>query len=88
MPAIEIAVSRYAEIGALEAEVGDLEGRLEARKRVDRAKAVLQNESASPSPKRSAGPEDLDGPSPTMREVAEAILSGDVLPDTSTPSKG
>ena len=42
VPAIELAVSRFAEVVALEREVGDLSGRLEARKLVDRAKAVLQ----------------------------------------------
>ena len=44
VPAIEMAMSRYAEISALEAEVGDLTERLETRKSVDRAKAVLQQE--------------------------------------------
>ena len=40
-PAIEMALGRYAQIQALEAEVGDLGQRLEARKLVDRAKGVL-----------------------------------------------
>ena len=44
MPAIEMAVSRFAEIASLEAEVADLSQRLETRKLVDRAKAVLQTE--------------------------------------------
>jgi response regulator NasT len=44
VPAIELAVSRFAEVVALEKEVGELSGRLEARKLVDRAKAVLQAE--------------------------------------------
>lgn len=42
MPAIEMALSRFAEIVALEAEVADLAERLETRKAVDRAKATLQ----------------------------------------------
>ncbi len=42
VPAIELAVSRYAEISALEAEVADLGERLETRKRVERAKSLLQ----------------------------------------------
>jgi response regulator NasT len=42
LPAIEMAVSRFAELVALEKEVGDLAGRLEARKLVDRAKGALQ----------------------------------------------
>lgn len=40
-PAIEMALGRYAQIQVLEAEVGELGERLEARKLVDRAKGVL-----------------------------------------------
>jgi response regulator NasT len=42
VPAIEMAVSRFAELQQLEAEVADLGERLETRKVVDRAKRVLQ----------------------------------------------
>ncbi|GAA2477524.1 response regulator [Streptomyces thermolineatus] len=42
VPAIEMAVSRYTELRALEREVADLAQRLETRKLVDRAKSVLQ----------------------------------------------
>jgi two-component system, response regulator PdtaR len=42
VPAVEMAVSRFAELQLLEAEVADLTERLETRKSVDRAKAVLQ----------------------------------------------
>ncbi|GEP37200.1 transcriptional regulator [Nocardioides psychrotolerans] len=44
LPAIEMAVSRFAELGMLEAEVADLTERLETRKAVDRAKGVLQKQ--------------------------------------------
>ena len=44
VPAIEMAVSRFAELSLLEAEVADLTERLETRKSVDRAKGVLQRE--------------------------------------------
>ena len=44
VPAIEMAVSRFAELQLLEAEVADLTDRLETRKAVDRAKAVLQKQ--------------------------------------------
>jgi response regulator NasT len=40
-PAIEMALGRYAQIQALEAEVGELGERLAVRKLVDRAKGVL-----------------------------------------------
>ena len=42
IPAIEIAVSRFQEISALESEVGTLRDRLEIRKLLDRAKGLLQ----------------------------------------------
>lgn len=42
VPAIEVAVTRYSQFVILENEVADLEERLETRKRVDRAKAILQ----------------------------------------------
>ncbi|MCW2753998.1 MAG: response regulator receiver [Marmoricola sp.] len=42
VPAIEMAVSRFAELQLLEAEVADLSDRLETRKVVDKAKGVLQ----------------------------------------------
>jgi response regulator NasT len=41
-PAIDVAVSRYTQFVTLENEVADLTERLETRKRVDRAKALLQ----------------------------------------------
>jgi AmiR/NasT family two-component response regulator len=50
LPAMELAVSRFAELVALEREVGDLAGRLEARKLVDRAKGVLQTEHGMTEP--------------------------------------
>lgn len=44
VPAIEMALSRYAEVQALETEVAGLTDRLETRKSVDRAKSVLQRD--------------------------------------------
>ena len=44
IPAIEIALGRFAELATLESEVDDLRGRLEARKIVDRAKGRLMDE--------------------------------------------
>jgi AmiR/NasT family two-component response regulator len=45
IPAIEIALGRFAELAALERDVTDLQGRLEARKIVDRAKGRLMDTS-------------------------------------------
>jgi response regulator NasT len=44
VPAIEMALSRFAEVRLLEAEVADLAERLATRKVVDRAKGILQRQ--------------------------------------------
>ena len=44
VPAIEMAVSRFAELTQLESEVADLSERLETRKAVERAKSILQEQ--------------------------------------------
>jgi len=44
VPAIEMAVSRYAELRALESEVADLQERLKTRKAIERAKGELQRQ--------------------------------------------
>ena len=74
-PAIEMAVARYAELSALEAEVADLGDRLETRKLVDRAKAVLQNSHGltEAGAFRWIQKTSMDRRM-TMRQVAEAVL--------------
>ncbi len=75
LPAIEIALSRYREMEALEKEVGDLSDKLETRKLVDRAKGILMDkrglkeheafrwiQSQSMNTRKS------------MREIAEAVI--------------
>ena len=44
IPAIEVALGRFAELTALERDVEDLQARLEARKNIDRAKGRLMDE--------------------------------------------
>ena len=41
LPAIEVALSRHAQLTALEAEISDLNERFETRKLIDRAKGLL-----------------------------------------------
>src|SRR4051812_37813069 len=79
LPAIEIAMSRYAEIHALETEVDDLTDRLEARKLVERAKGVLQAERDMTEPEafRLIQKTSMDRRQ-SMKAVAEAVLAGDV----------
>ena len=81
-PAVAMALSRYAEIIALEAEVGDLQARLEARKLVDRAKGVLQTEHGMSEPEafRWIQKTSMDRRL-SMREVAAAVLAGQLPAD-------
>ena len=75
LPAIEMAVSRFAELQQLEAEVADLNDRLETRKVVDRAKGVLQAKLSLSEPEafrwiqKTAMDLRL-----SMREVAEGVV--------------
>jgi response regulator NasT len=75
LPAIEMAVSRFAELVALEKEVGDLSGRLEARKLVDRAKGVLQTERGMSEPEafRHIQRRSMDERR-SMRAIAQDVL--------------
>lgn len=79
VPAIEMAVSRYEEIAALEAEVQTLQERLETRKIVDRAKGMLQTAHGWTEPEafRWIQKTSMDR-RVTMRNVAEAVLAGTV----------
>ncbi len=76
VPAIEMAVSRFAEVSALEAEVADLTDRLETRTLVDRAKSVLQQQLGLSEPEafrwiqKTAMDLRL-----SMREVAQAVVT-------------
>ncbi|HEX2417457.1 MAG TPA: response regulator [Micromonosporaceae bacterium] len=75
VPAIEIAVSRFAEITTLEAEVANLGERLATRKAVERAKGILMSDYGMSEPdafrwiQRNAMDHRM-----TMRAVAERIV--------------
>jgi response regulator NasT len=75
LPAIELALSRYAELTALESEVSDLTERLESRKIIDRAKGVLQatQQLSEPEAFRRIQQAAMDRRL-TMRAVAETIV--------------
>ncbi len=80
LPAIEMAASRFSELVALEREVGDLTGRLEARKLVDRAKGLLQSEHGMSEPDafRFLQRRSMDTRR-SMRAVAQDVLDGAVV---------
>ena len=76
-PALDIALSRWGELKALEAEVADLGDRLETRKAVDRAKGVLMTKlkiseaDAFRWIQKTAMDRRMG-----MREVADAVVAG------------
>ncbi len=76
VPAIEMAVSRFAEIAELEAQVTDLEDRLETRKVVERAKSILQDQLSLSEPDafRWIQKTAMDLRM-SMRQVAEGVVS-------------
>lgn len=84
VPAIEMAVSRFAELDQLEREVADLTERLETRKAVDRAKGILQEKLGLTEPEafrwiqKTAMDLRL-----SMRQVAEGVVEHG--PDTTGP---
>ena len=87
IPAIELAVSRFSEIAALEEEVATLSDRLETRKLVERAKGLLQSKHKMTEPEafkwiqRAA----MDRRT-TMRRVAEVVLETLDAPEDAAPS--
>ena len=75
LPAVEIAISRYSQITALESEVADLAERFETRKRLDRAKGLLMTKMGLSEPEsfRWIQKTSMDRRL-TMREVADAVI--------------
>jgi two-component system, response regulator PdtaR len=76
VPAIEMAMSRFAELTQLEADVADLTDRLETRKVVERAKSLLQDQLGLSEPEsfrwiqKTAMDLRL-----SMRQVAEGVIT-------------
>jgi AmiR/NasT family two-component response regulator len=90
LPAVEIAISRFAEMKALEAEVTGLRERLDARKLIERAKGSLMSDHGMTEPQafrwiqRAA----MDNRT-SMRAVAELVLSGEVpVEQSASPDAG
>ncbi|MGY1838544.1 MULTISPECIES: ANTAR domain-containing response regulator [unclassified Modestobacter] len=90
VPAIEVAVGRFQEMHALDAEVADLKERLEARKVIEKAKGRLMTERGMTEAEafrwiqRTAMNERT-----SMRALAEAIMTtevGDAAPAGGQPT--
>jgi AmiR/NasT family two-component response regulator len=75
IPAIDIALGRYAQIQALEDEVADMAERLETRKILDRAKGILNNTMGLTEPEafRWIQKASMDRRL-TMKEVAQTVI--------------
>ena len=82
VPAIEMALSRFAELAQLESEVHDLQERLVTRTAVDRAKGVLQEklDLSEPDAFRWIQKTAMDLRL-SMREVSEGVLTHTVPVD-------
>ena len=76
IPAVEIALSRHAEIESLEDQIADLTDRFETRKRVDRAKGLLMKNMGMSEPEafRWIQKTSMDRRL-SMREVADAVIN-------------
>ena len=75
IPAIEIAMARFAEIRGVEDEVMDLEERLESRKIVDQAKGILQASLDLTEPEAFLWIQKTAmDPRKSMREVAQGVI--------------
>ena len=75
LPAVEIAISRQAEMLAMEEQIADLSERFESRKIVDRAKGLLMERMGMTEPEafRWIQKTSMDRRL-TMREVADAVI--------------
>ena len=76
VPAIEVAIGRFAELRAIEEELANLEDRFESRKIIDQAKGMLQEGLGLTEPEafRWIQKTAMDLRK-SMREVAEGVIS-------------
>ena len=76
VPAIEVAIGRFAELRAIEEELANLEDRFESRKIIDQAKGLLQEGLGLTEPEafRWIQKTAMDLRK-SMREVAEGVIS-------------
>jgi len=77
IPAMRIAMSRYAEAAVLEGEVADLTERLETRKAVDRAKGILMTKGLTEPEAFQRLQRLAMDKRKTLREIAEALILAD-----------
>ena len=89
LPAIEMALGRFAEMKALDEQVKSLEDSLEVRKAVDRAKGILMDEFGWKEHEsfswiqKTAMSERV-----RMVEIADRIINGELRPDQTAAGDG
>ena len=74
LPAMSLAIARFAEASALAAEVEDLGERLETRKTVDRAKGILMARGMSEAEAFKRLQKLAMDKRKTLKEIAEAVV--------------
>ena len=75
LPAIEIALARFAEFNSMATELGDLKDTMETRKLVERAKGVLMDTQGLKEQDAFRKIQQLSmNTRKSMREIAQAIL--------------
>ncbi len=82
VPAIEVALGRFAEMQALTAEVRGLEEQLETRKIVDRAKGILMDRHGmAESEAFTFIQRGAMSARQTMQQVAQKVIDGTLVPE-------
>jgi response regulator NasT len=75
LPAIEIAMARFAELRALDKQLGDLQEAMETRKIVERAKGILMETQGLTEPEAFRRIQQLSmNTRKPMKEIAQAII--------------
>ena len=76
LPAIEVALERYADMSRLEGKVSELDDKLETRKVVEKAKGILQQQGLSEDDAYKLMQRAAMDRSVSMAEVAKLVIDG------------
>ena len=81
LPAVEVALGRFQEMKALEAEVKGLEDQLETRRLIDRAKGLLMDKHGlSENDAFSFVQKSAMSERTTMKAIAQRVIEGEIQP--------
>jgi response regulator NasT len=80
LPAIEVAMARFAELRALDKQLGDMREAMETRKVVERAKGILMETQGLSEPEAFRRIQQLSmNTRKPMKEIAQAIILANQL---------